>query len=148
MIRLILDQTIAPAGERLSDELVHAIESAINELVPNPPSGMIDAQFVDDREITRLNRMYRQKDSITDVLSFSFLDDQFDIDANSADALLGEVAICFAQAKRQMHEGDLELELTDLLVHGVLHVLGYDHEKPQDAKRMFPLQDKIVHTSL
>ncbi len=148
MIRLILDQSLAPASERLSDERMHAIEEWINESVPRLPRGMVDIRLVDKQEITRLNRMYREKDTHTDVLSFSYVDDLFDIDGGSADTLLGDVAICLEVAKQQATDGDLELELTDLLVHGVLHVLGYDHEHPQDARKMFPLQDKIVGGAL
>ena len=84
--------------------------------------------------------MYRTKDAITDVLSFP-----------SGDAPifgeLGDVLICFPQAERQA-QGDVQLELMDLLVHGILHVLGYDHEIPADAEVMFLLQDIIVHEVL
>lgn len=148
MLRIILDQTHAKKAEQLSDERLHAIEEAINETVPRLPNGMVDVRLVDEREIQRLNRMYREKDKVTDVLSFSYIEDLFDIDESSADTLLGDVAICLEQAKRQMQEKDLELEIVDLLVHGVLHVLGYDHERPEDAKQMFPLQDKIVSGAL
>jgi len=143
-----MDQTHAKKAEQLSDERLHAIEEAINELVPKLPTGMVDVRLVDEREIQRLNRMYREKDKVTDVLSFSYLEDLFDIDELAANTLLGDVAICLEQAHRQKQEDDLELELTDLLVHGVLHVLGYDHEHPGDAEKMFPLQDKIVGGAL
>ncbi len=57
---------------------------------------------------------------------------------------LGDVLISYPQAVRQAEEGDVELEIADLFVHGVLHILGYDHEVAEDADVMFPLQDKLV----
>lgn len=152
-MRIILDQSLAPKREQLSDEHMHEVERLVNELVPRIPSGMIDVRIVDEAQITRLNRMYRSKDAVTDVLSFSYIENDFDPVFNSADTLLGDVAICLEQARRQAEPTesgtpDIELELTDLLVHGILHVLGYDHERPEDAKRMFPLQDRIVQAVL
>lgn len=119
---------------------LHKIAHALKASLPERQNGVVTLNFVDEDEIRRLNRMYREKDAVTDVLSFP-----------SGDAKLsgyfGDIIICLEQAKRQA-EGDLELELTDLIVHGVLHVLGFDHEKPSDAAVMFPLQDAIVAKAL
>jgi probable rRNA maturation factor len=54
------------------------------------------------------------------------------------------VLISYPQAERQAEDGDIELELADLLVHGILHLMGHDHERAEDADKMFPLQDAIV----
>ena len=117
MITLDVNQEIAPVDERLDEALIVSIEGAINNLLKDLPEGEIAISYVSDGEIKRLNRIYRGKDEVTDVLSFSYL---------------------------EAMEGDLRLELVDLVVHGVLHVLGYDHERPEDAEVMFPLQDKVV----
>ncbi len=78
----------------------------------------------------RLNKQWRGNDRVTDVLSFES----------------GEILINYDQAKRQAIElkHSTRDEVIFLLVHGVLHVYGYDHEKPSDAKKMFPLQTKIL----
>lgn len=140
MITLDVAQEFAPKDERLSQALILSMEQAINRLVPNVPDGAVAVAYISDTEIQRLNRMYRGKDAVTDVLSFSYLPE--------AKETIGDVVIAYAQAKRQAEEGDIILELVDLMVHGVLHVLGYDHERPEDAQAMFPLQDKIVAQAL
>lgn len=103
-------------------------------------SGEISVAFVDDAEIQRLNRMYRNLDKVTDVLSFAA--------GEGAGGPLGDVIISAPQAIRQAETGDIELEFVDLLVHGVLHIIGHDHETAEDAARMFPLQDGIVAQAL
>jgi probable rRNA maturation factor len=82
--------------------------------------------FVSDRKMRDLNRRFRGKSGTTDVLSFPFEADEFD---NSED-ILGEIAICLEQAQRQASENDLslEIEIKQLILHGVLHLCGYDHE--------------------
>lgn len=71
-------------------------------------------------EIKKLNKIYRKKDKVTDVLSFN-LDDK---------NILGEIVICLEQAKKQAKEKktSLQAELKLLVAHGTLHLLGYDHE--------------------
>jgi probable rRNA maturation factor len=83
-----------------------------------------------------LNRDYRQLDRATDVLSFS---QDCAVDGSSATAVLGDVVISLETAARQARAGrrDLLDEATALLVHGVLHLLGYDHEGVRGAKAMF-----------
>ena len=135
MITFEIEQDLVPKSSRLSGERLAAIAHAVS-MREGADCGTIGVSFVDDTEIQRLNRLYRNKDKVTDVLSFAS-------DYVEQTGHLGDVIIDFAQAERQA-EGDIELELTDLLVHGILHVLGYDHEEPTDAERMFPLQDAIV----
>lgn len=139
MITFDLDQSLVPREHRLKKTVLARIGEELNKQVPTHPSGIMTLAFVTDEEIRRLNRMYRQKDKVTDVLSFG-------AGENGQQGLLGDVIIAFGQANRQAQaaDGDLALELVDLVVHGALHVLGYDHEKPEDAQAMFPLQDAIV----
>jgi probable rRNA maturation factor len=104
--------------------------------------GPLNVIFVDDAEIHRLNKTYRHKDQPTDVLSFSFIGDK---DPNP-DSTLGEIYISVPTAKKQApHYGNtLEKELQKLLVHGTLHVFGYDHEKESDYKKMSAMENKIL----
>lgn len=135
MITFDVEQGTVPSEYQLSPSRLAAIANAVGTR-EGTERGMIGVSFVDDGEIQRLNRLYRGKDSITDVLSFAS-------DFAEQTGNLGDVIIDFNQALRQA-DGDVELEITDLLVHGVLHVLGYDHEIATDADKMFPLQDSIV----
>lgn len=136
MITFELDQSLVPLHDRYTPERLQALAEACDEHLPKPVTGVITVSFVREEEIRRLNRMYRDKDKTTDVLSFPSGDAELS-------GYLGDVIISYDVAVGQA-EGDVELELADLLVHGVLHVLGYDHEEPQDAEVMFPLQDAIV----
>ena len=141
MIQFEIDQEKIPKEERLLKTLLSSFEHELNDEFGEKKSGIIAISFVTDREIQRLNRMYRNKDSVTDVLSYTYTEYE------SRGDQLGDIAISYAQTKRQA-SGDVELEAIDLMTHGVLHVLGYDHEKIEDAKRMFPLQDRLVNNIL
>jgi probable rRNA maturation factor len=82
--------------------------------------------FISDDRMKRLNNSFRGKNTTTDVLSFPREADEFDIADNS----LGDIAISARQAQKQAGENglDLETELKQLILHGVLHLCGYDHE--------------------
>ncbi len=136
MITFDVEHGLVSPEHRLAPARMASIGNAITARVANAARGTIGVSFVDDGEIQRLNRLYRGRDDVTDVLSFAS-------DFGAQTGQLGDVVIDYAQAIRQA-DGDVELEIIDLLVHGVLHVLGYDHELPEDAAIMFPLQDAIV----
>lgn len=97
--------------------------------------------LVGDKEMRPLNRRYREKNKTTDVLSF-FVEEQ----PKSGAVLLGDVVISVEQARRQAKERKktLKSEMVTLLIHGILHLLGYDHERsPRQAKIMFALERKL-----
>ena len=99
---------------------------------------------MNDEEIHEMNREYRGVDRVTDVISFAF-EDNNDLVYNDI-RMLGDIFICIPQMKRQAIEyGHSEKrELAFLAVHGILHLLGYDHMNEEDEKIMFDLQKKIV----
>jgi probable rRNA maturation factor len=121
--------------------------------------------LTDDEEIQGLNRDYRDKDQPTDVLSFSQYEDDPFMPAE-LNTVLGDVVISVPTAQRQVHDGCLprittalknasktdsvpanwmlDDELTFLMVHGVLHLLGHDHIEPEDAEEMFRLEEAIL----
>ena len=100
--------------------------------------------FVDDEEIHKINKEYRNVDRVTDVISFAF-EDSKDLLYNDF-RMLGDIYICIPQMKRQAKEyGHSEKrELSFLTVHGLLHLLGYDHMNEDDEKVMFGLQELIL----
>jgi len=92
--------------------------------------------LLDDREMRELNRQYRRKDRPTDVLSFPMSDDTCE---NVQPDLLGDIVISVETALKQAEERKHSLyrELCWLLIHGTLHLLGYDHEtSSMDEKKM------------
>ncbi len=82
--------------------------------------------FVSDKKMRALNRDFRGKDSTTDVLSFGYEPDEFGGDADN----LGDIVISVEQAARQAEENnlDFEAEIKQLILHGILHLGGGDHE--------------------
>ena len=92
--------------------------------------------LVNDAKIRKLNRQYRNIDAATDVLSFPQNDGE---DAEFVSHMLGDVVISVETAKHQAaeHRFSLEQELVLLLIHGILHLFGYDHERsPKEEKIM------------
>lgn len=91
----------------------------------------------DDDTIRRLNCRYADEDRATDVLSFSLREGEEFVAPDSV-VRLGEVIISYPTAERQAQEAGRALaeELSHLLVHGVLHLLGYDHAEPEEERRM------------
>ena len=100
--------------------------------------------FVDDKTIQDINRDYRGKDRITDVISFAFEDN--DKKSYNNIRILGEIYICIPQMERQAMEygHSKERELSFLTVHGLLQLLGYDHMNAEDEKVMFSKQEMIL----
>jgi probable rRNA maturation factor len=88
-----------------------------------------------DDQIQKLNRIYRKKNRPTDVLAFAQHEGEL---GDRSDRLLGDVVVSIPTARRQAEarKRDLESELTMLLAHGLLHLLGWDHETAADDRRM------------
>lgn len=99
-----------------------------------------------DKEIRRLNRRYRQKDKPTDVLSFPLLEGRKMKVKSGTSIPLGDVVINTSQTLRQAKENGktFRQELALLLVHGILHLLGYDHVTRAQEKKMFGLQTLLL----
>ena len=91
----------------------------------------VSVSFVDNKEIRNLNRIYRDKDKSTDVLSFPLGENgEYDVNAETGYVMLGDVVISLETAVKQaeMFGHSLEREVGFLTVHSMLHLLGYDHE--------------------
>ena len=99
--------------------------------------------FISDRRMKELNSFFRGKDSTTDVLSFPHEPDEFDTDKNN----LGDIVISADQAARQAADNGLtlEVEIKQLILHGLLHLCGYDHETDNGEMntRELELRDKL-----
>lgn len=109
---------------------------------------IISVSLVDEETIHQINNDYRHIDRVTDVISFAFNDgeDREKLYHSNQMVVLGDIYICVDQAKRQADEygHSLDREMRFLFVHGLLHLLGYDHMKKEDEEIMFPLQEEIL----
>lgn len=112
-------------------------------------SPILSVTFVDKDYIHQINKEYRNIDRETDVISFAFLDgeDKEKILASEQEVVLGDIYICIEVALNQAKEygNTVKRELSFLFVHGLLHLLGYDHMTKEDEEIMFPLQEKILN---
>ena len=135
----IIDNDLYKDYDYLEDVLEYTLE---HEKVNNAIFSVI---FVGNEEIQELNRDYRGIDRITDVISFA-LEDNNDIIMNEV-RVLGDIYICIPRMKEQANSyGHSEKrELSFLAVHGLLHLLGYDHMTKEDEKEMFELQEMILN---
>lgn len=107
----------------------------------------LSISFVDEEEIQAINRDYRDKDKVTDVISFSLEEDEPEIEGLDIPRVLGDIIICLEVAKEQAdsYNHSLSRELGFLALHGFLHLLGYDHMTEVDEKKMFSRQDEILN---
>jgi probable rRNA maturation factor len=119
--------------------LVTQVLSAVGE-----SGSELSIELVGDRRMRRLNQVYRHKDRTTDVLAFAMR--EWD---SPCPTLLGDVVISVPTAQRQASEAgrSVDEELTVLLIHGVLHLCGYDHERgDREAARMQRKERAILKT--
>lgn len=109
--------TIAPFTHFVTEIREHVEEASDREF---------SVAFVSDRRMKELNKLFRGKNDTTDVLSFPHEPDEFDPDKDN----LGDIVISVEQAAKQAQENGLtlELEIKQLILHGVLHLCGYNHE--------------------
>ena len=147
----IFDEFVAAVSENSVLEPV----SAAMESESCDPHTHVSVVIADDEVVRELNLLHRGLDENTDVLSFSFThegeyygeeergrhDPDFDFvlpPSENDDTSLGEIIISYPQTYRQAKQAShpAERELAVLLVHGVLHLLGYDHEEPGDEAAM------------
>ncbi|PTE42425.1 rRNA maturation RNase YbeY [Staphylococcus equorum] len=107
----------------------------------------LSVTFVDKTEIQEINKMYRDKDKVTDVISFALEEDEPEIIGLDMPRVLGDIIICtdVAQEQANSYGHSFERELGFLALHGFLHLLGYDHIDEQDEKEMFGRQDQILN---
>jgi len=105
--------------------------------------------FVGAVRIRKLNREYLGRDRVTDVLAFDLSGEGPDSAGcrNSRSPLVGDIYVCVPRAKKQAadHGIPAEEELVRLAVHGVLHLLGYDHQSESGSLRMNRLQEGLVN---
>lgn len=134
----IVDNNLYQNYDYLNEVINHTLE------VMDAKESIFTIIFVTPEEIHELNKQYRGVDRVTDVISFA-LEDAHDVSLSDV-RVLGDIYICIDRMKEQAIEyGHSETrELSFLTVHGLLHLLGYDHQTKEDEEIMFGLQRKIL----
>jgi probable rRNA maturation factor len=130
------------ADERGRPAAVPGLAAWLRRVAPPRARGVVSVALVPDRRIRALNRTYRRKDYATDVLSFPFASSTPAV-TPGARPFLGDIVIARGIARRQAREArhSEQTELRVLALHGLLHLLGYDHE--QDQGRMLRLEQRL-----
>ena len=117
--------------------------NSLAEVVDEVNDKEFSVAFISDRRMKELNSFFRGRDLTTDVLSFPHEPDEFDTDTSN----LGDIVISVEQAARQAEENGftLENEIKQLILHGLLHLCGYDHETDNGEmnSRELRLRDKL-----
>ena len=129
----------SPWGEAVKD-IEGLVTTAISQILPlleTSKLGELSLAFIDDKAITALNRDYRDKDAPTNVLSFP--------DMGPA-PLLGDIVLAYETVLAEAGEKSISVEehVTHLVIHGFLHLQGYDHETDADAAQMEALEIKAL----
>ena len=122
---------------------IRSFAKTLSTSVPDAAGRVFSVAFVNDGRMKQLNELFRGKKTTTDVLSFPHEPDEFDPDKDN----LGDIVISAEQAAKQAAENGLsiEAEIKQLILHGVLHLCGYDHETDNGEMNALELElrDKL-----
>ncbi len=136
MIRMELNQERLKGGMRYPQARLEEVAKDVAKALKLKRVHPVSVAFVSEADMKRLNFQHRGKNAVTDVLSFTLENEDY----------FGEIILSYEQAKRQAKEmkHSVRDEITFLLVHGLLHVFGFDHMNELDAKKMFALQTAVL----
>lgn len=133
------------------DQIQKDIEALLNRCMKQigRSEAVVDLTFVGEEEIQRLNRDFRQVDAVTDVLSFAMEegDEEPTYERQEGEPeLLGDIVICVPRALEQAEEfrHSTRREFGYLAVHGLLHLVGYDHLNPEDQQVMRAKEEELL----
>jgi probable rRNA maturation factor len=124
------------------DEIVDVAAFALDKMGIHPDSDL-GITLVDEDEITKLHIQWMNLPGPTDVLSFP-MDELKPFSASDGPGIIGDIVICPQFAAKQAINHSTEDEISLLTVHGVLHLLGFDHVEEEEHKVMFGIQDKTL----
>ncbi len=129
-------------GFEAPEVLTKVIDKALEK--ENVENSIFNIIFVGSEEIQQINKEYRGKDSVTDVISFALMDGK---KLASPVNVLGDIYVCiprmYEQAENYGHS--TVREICFLCVHGILHLLGYDHSIDEEEKEMFRKQEEVLN---
>lgn len=137
-VQYAADKTLAPKKSTLIKWAKQALQQAVKE------AAEVTIRIVDVDEMTMLNTTYRHKRGPTNVLSFPFAAPK---EINFVVLPLGDIVICADIVNREAIEQHKtnDMHWAHMIIHGVFHLLGYDHETEEDAEKMESLEIKTMH---
>jgi probable rRNA maturation factor len=128
------------ADSNLTEGFTTRLTELLESLLQDSDLGWGEVNVVvgDDEMLQNLNREYRSKDAPTDVLAFSYIEGEEDIDSDDPDFAIGDIFISLEKASLQAENAGhtIARELAFLAVHGMLHLIGYDHIEDDEAALM------------
>ena len=133
------------------DEYGYSYDEVLNKVLDsalkseNVKNAVFSIIFVDNEKIKKINKEYRNIDKVTDVISFAYEDNET-IKLNDL-RVLGEIFVCIPRMKEQAetyHHSETR-ELCFLCIHGLFHLLGYNHETKEEEKVMFAKQEAVLN---
>lgn len=135
-------EIVQQSGEQIDLSALYTLFDIVLEKLQISKEPLVNLIITNDEEVRRLNREYRNKDKTTDVLSFTYKDDEF----YGVQDCLGEIVISFEQIVQQAkeHQVSVHSEMNKIFVHGILHLFGYDHEEEKDFLIMKKIESDII----
>ena len=151
MEAMIINQQNKIAYTREMQQVILNVINAVAKLVRLPKNTEVSVMVVDNSYIQEPNLIYRQQNRPTDVLSFAMNElgeEEPDYDFGGEVNILGDIVVSLEQAQVQAEEygHSLNRELGYLIAHGMLHLLGYDHENEDEKKLMRNLEEKVMRS--
>jgi len=138
----------------VGEELLGLIKKALEEVLKEEEFFLepeVSLLLVDDTRMSELNRQYRGRAATTDVLSFPMLEENLqesepEVPDPGGEILLGDIVISVPRAREQAlaYGNSFSQEMVFLAVHGMLHLLGYDHEAPEEAVAMRAREKRVL----
>ncbi|MBO5712767.1 MAG: rRNA maturation RNase YbeY [Clostridia bacterium] len=145
------------SGDKRADVDLLKLSKKLYEVLGQEEGLLAELSYVDEKEIQRLNREYRGVDKVTDVLSFPTLDGikgkvvrakdfPLDLTEDGKNVFIGSIAVCEKRASEQAEEygHTVTREITYLICHGLLHLMGYDHMVDGEKAEMRALEEEIM----
>ena len=140
-------EVINESGHELDVQRLAALSRFVMDRMRVHPLAELCVKAVDEPTIAALNEQWMEKEGPTDVLAFPM--DELRpglVNEEPEEGVLGDLVVCPLVARRQADEAGHPVgeELELLTVHGILHLLGYDHAEPEEHQEMFGLQDELL----
>lgn len=144
---------LMPSEQRLLKKWLEIASPVVKELlnkkiipVKNIESIQVSVLICGEQKIRKLNRDFRHKDKVTDVLSFPSYENLRKIKNNDKNLFIGDLAICHQKVRQQAKQFNISYmdEFIHLFFHGLIHLLGYDHEISEEEERLMQLWEKLA----
>lgn len=151
METMIINQQAKVKYDRELQKVITAVTKAASRLLAVPTRSEVSILLLDNKHIKELNKLYRNQNKATDVLSFAMNElgeNEPTYDSTAEGNVLGDIVISLEQAQIQSEEygHSLSREVGFLVAHGMLHLLGFDHQDESQEKVMQEWQEKILQS--